>query len=200
MPVKMPGLFGRLRSRALEPGAPSEPPGALEITPRDALGEPTLIAPPRRQLGAGMGVKSRERKAKDGRLTSARPADEAQVVELGDLVLHDGRVVAQFAAEVLVVAGAHGDDGAVLDVVERHHLEGHGQGLVGAPVGGQRRAQDVRRARLHQFARVLSPAAHAAHAGHLRRHVACAAPRHRHQGARVSGASMRSHDAGDAQP
>lgn len=53
MPVKMPGLLGRPRSRALEPGAPPLPPGALENTSRAALGEPTLIAPPRPDWGFG---------------------------------------------------------------------------------------------------------------------------------------------------
>ena len=87
--------------------------------------------------------------------TSAGASDEAQVAEFGHLVLHDGRVVAQFAAIVFVVAGADGDDGAVGDLAQRHDTEGDRQRFIGAPVRRQRRAQKVRRTRLDQLALVV---------------------------------------------
>ena len=39
------------------------------------------------------------------------------------LTLHDGGVVAQLAAKVLVVAGANRDEGAVGHLLEREHLK-----------------------------------------------------------------------------
>lgn len=39
-------------------------------------------------------------------LSASRPAHKAEVAELGHLILHDGRVVAQLAAVVVVIAGA----------------------------------------------------------------------------------------------
>jgi len=86
------------------------------------------------------------------KLTSSAASDEAEVVEFGHLVLHDGRAVPQLGAVVLVVAGADGDQGAVEDVAEGHHLEGDGQSLVGAPVRRQHGAHELRAARPHQLA------------------------------------------------
>lgn len=71
------------------------------------------------------------------KLTPATSAHEAQIVELGNLVLHDGGAVPQFAAKVLVVTGGHGDHRAVADLAQGHHLERHRQGFVRAPVRGQ---------------------------------------------------------------
>jgi hypothetical protein len=88
-------------------------------------------------------------------LTSSAPADEPQIVELGDLVLHDGRRVSQLGAVVLVVAGLDGDDGAVADVAESDHLEGDRQRLVGPPVRRQDRADEQRTPRPDQFAGML---------------------------------------------
>ena len=39
------------------------------------------------------------------------------------LTLHDGGVVAELAAKVLVVAGAHGNKGAVGNLLEREYLK-----------------------------------------------------------------------------
>ena len=87
-----------------------------------------------------------------GWLTSARSADESEVVEFGDLILHLRRAVPQLGAVVLVVAGPQGDVGAVGDVAQGYDFEGHRQGLVGPPMGGQSRAEERRGAGFHQFA------------------------------------------------
>ena len=70
--------------------------------------------------------------------TSSGTADEPEIVELGHVVLHDGRGVAEFGAPVLVVAGADGDQSAVVDSAEANDAKSRRQRLVGAPVGGQR--------------------------------------------------------------
>ena len=51
-----------------------------------------------------------------------RPADEPEVVELGDALAHHGRVVAELRAVVVVVARVESDQGAVGDVTEGNHL------------------------------------------------------------------------------
>ena len=56
-------------------------------------------------------------------LTSSRPADEPEIVELGHLVLHDGRAVPQLGAVVLVVARSQCDYRPVRHVAQRDHLE-----------------------------------------------------------------------------
>ena len=90
--------------------------------------------------------------------TLAAPAapDDAEVVKLGHVVLHDGGVVAQLAAEVLVVADAEMTDGPVLDITEGDHFKCHGQSFVAAPVAGQRGAENIGAACLDQFPGVLS--------------------------------------------
>ena len=88
-------------------------------------------------------------------LAPAAPADDPQVVELGHVVLHDGRVVEELAAEVLVVADPQTAHSAVLDITEGDHFKGHRQGLVAPPVSGQLGAEDIGRPRLDQLARVL---------------------------------------------
>ena len=55
-------------------------------------------------------------------LTSSRPPDEPEIVELGNLVLHDGRAVAQLRAVVLVVARTQSHDRPVRHVAQRDHL------------------------------------------------------------------------------
>ena len=50
-------------------------------------------------------------------LPSAGPTDEPEVAKLGHPVLHDGRVVAELAAVVVVVAGAHRTQGAVSHIL-----------------------------------------------------------------------------------
>ena len=85
-------------------------------------------------------------------LTSAGSSNESQIAELGHLVLHDGRVIAELATVVLVVTGADGDHGAVRDLSECHDAEGHRQRFVRTPVRRQGRAQEVRTARLDQLA------------------------------------------------
>ena len=71
------------------------------------------------------------------------------------MVLHDGRVIAQFAAIVFVVAGSYGDDGAVGDFSKGHDPKGDGQRFVGSPMRRQGRAQKVRAARLDELALVV---------------------------------------------
>ena len=54
--------------------------------------------------------------------TSSRPADEPEIIELGDAVPHQGGVVAQLGAVVVVVARVQSHQGAVLDVTKCNHL------------------------------------------------------------------------------
>ena len=54
--------------------------------------------------------------------TSSRPADEPEIIELGHTVPHQGGVVAQLGAVVVVVARVQGHQGAVLDVTKCNHL------------------------------------------------------------------------------
>lgn len=70
-------------------------------------------------------------------LTSSAASHKAQIIKLGHLILHDGRAVPQFTAEVLIIASAYGDNGAVHDLAQCQDLEGNGQRFVGAPVRGQ---------------------------------------------------------------
>ena len=77
-------------------------------------------------------------------LTPSAPADEPEVVELGHLILHEGRRVPELGAAVLVVTRAHGHHRAVADLAEGHHLERHRQSLVRAPVRRQLTAEEVR--------------------------------------------------------
>ena len=57
-----------------------------------------------------------------GLLTSSRPSDEPEIVELGHLVLHDGRAVAQLRTVVLIVARPQCHDRPVRHVAQRDHL------------------------------------------------------------------------------
>jgi len=82
-------------------------------------------------------------------LTSSTATHEAQIVELGHVVLHLGGEVAQLRAAVLVVSRPDGDVGAVAHFRQGDDLEGHRQRLIGAPMGGQGGAQEVRIARAH---------------------------------------------------
>lgn len=62
----------------------------------------------------------RERADGDGQregLPSSAPAHESQIVEFGNLVLHDGRAISQFGHRIFVVAGFDRDQSPVLDVV-----------------------------------------------------------------------------------
>ena len=75
-----------------------------------------------------LGVESKDgRRAgdEDGQVEALAPAtatDEAKIVELGDVVLHDCGVVPQLATEVLIVAGSQGDHSPVIDLTQRNHL------------------------------------------------------------------------------
>ena len=88
-------------------------------------------------------------------LAAAATPNNPQIVELGHIVLHYGCVVPQLAAKVLVVADPQVHHRPVLHVAEGDDLEGHGEGLVGAPVVGQGGAEHIGCTRLHQLARVL---------------------------------------------
>ena len=58
-------------------------------------------------------------------LPSPTSSDYPQIVELGHVVLHHGRVVPQLPTEVLVVAGPEADDCSVLHITEGDHFESH---------------------------------------------------------------------------
>ena len=59
------------------------------------------------------------------RITSSGSSDESEVTELGHLVLHNGRVITQFAAVILVVSSADGHHRPIRNFTERYHAEGH---------------------------------------------------------------------------
>ena len=67
-------------------------------------------------------------------LPPAAASDEPQVVELGHVVLHDGRVIAQLAAKIFIVSSPEADYNSVLDITEGDHFESHWQSLVTPPV------------------------------------------------------------------
>lgn len=67
-------------------------------------------------------------------LTSPTPADEPQVVELGNLILHHSRAVPEFCGAVLVVAGSNGDQRPISDFSKSDHFERHWESFVGPPV------------------------------------------------------------------
>lgn len=82
-------------------------------------------------------------------LTSSAASHETQIIELGHVVLHLGGEVAQLRAAILIVSRPDGDIGAIAHFRQSDDLEGHRQRLVGAPMGGQGGAQEVRIARAH---------------------------------------------------
>lgn len=88
----------------------------------------------------------------DVRLTSSTPAHESQIVELGHLVLHHRRTVAQLGAIVLIISRPHRHHRSVHDVAQGHHLEGNWQCLVRSPVGRQDGADEERTTGADQFA------------------------------------------------
>lgn len=63
-------------------------------------------------------------------LTSSATTDESKIVELGDLVLHDGCAISQFAEAILVIARSNGNQGAVADFIKCNDLERYRKGLV----------------------------------------------------------------------
>lgn len=76
-------------------------------------------------------------------LASSASADESEIVELGHLVLHECRVILELGAEILVVSGLDGDQGAIADLAESNHLERDRQSFVRSPVRWEYRAHDV---------------------------------------------------------
>jgi len=64
------------------------------------------------------------------KLTSSTATDESKIVKFGDLILHDGRAISQFAEKVFVITRPNGDQGAVADFVERYDLERYRKRLV----------------------------------------------------------------------
>lgn len=83
--------------------------------------------------------------------SAAAAAHEAQVVEFGHLVLHEGGIVSQFAVAIFVVAGFDGHLRVVRDVVERDYFESYRQTFIGAPVRGQRAAEYGGTSGLHEL-------------------------------------------------
>jgi len=96
-----------------------------------------------------MQIKLRPMLLAESRLTSPASADEPEVVEFGDLVLHQRGRVPQFRATVLIVSGPNGHKSTVPNLAEGYHLEGYRKGLVRSPMRRQYRADHVRAA-LHQ--------------------------------------------------
>ena len=88
-------------------------------------------------------------------LPSPAATNKPQIVELGHVVLHHGRVVPQFPTEVLVVPRPEGDHGAVVDLAEGDHLEGRGEGLVAPPVGWESGAENIGSSCLDQLPGML---------------------------------------------
>jgi hypothetical protein len=67
-------------------------------------------------------------------VTSSGSADEAEVVEFGHMIFHDGRPVAELGAPVLVVAGPDCDERSVVDAAQADDAKGRRKRLVGAPM------------------------------------------------------------------
>ena len=88
-------------------------------------------------------------------LAPSAPANKPEIVELGHVVLHDGRVVSQLSAEVLVVARPQTDHSPVADLAEGDDLKGGGESFVASPVCRESRAKNVRSSRLDKFSGVL---------------------------------------------
>ena len=63
-------------------------------------------------------------------LAAATAANEAEIVELGDVVLHDGRVVPQLPTKVLIVASSQSDHSPIIDLTQGNHFEGGGKSFV----------------------------------------------------------------------
>lgn len=57
--------------------------------------------------------------------TSSASPNESEVVELGDLVLHDSGTVSQLRGAVLVVSRSYSDQRAVTNVPQSYHFECH---------------------------------------------------------------------------
>ena len=88
-------------------------------------------------------------------LAATAPTNKPEIIELGHVVLHDGRVVPKLPTEVLVVASPEADHGPVADLAEGDHLEGGWQSLVAPPVRGKRGAENVGSSSLDELSRVL---------------------------------------------
>ena len=68
------------------------------------------------------GRRARDEDVQVEALAPAAAPDKPQVVELGHVVLHDGRVVTELATEVLIITRPQGDHRAVRDLAQRNYL------------------------------------------------------------------------------
>lgn len=67
-------------------------------------------------------------------LTPPTSADESQVIELCNLILHERGRVSQFGATILIVSRPNGDQSTIAHLAECHHFERHRESLVRTPV------------------------------------------------------------------
>lgn len=84
-------------------------------------------------------------------ITSSTTADEPQVIEFRDLILHDRRAVPEFRTIVLIISGTNRNCSTIHYVAEGDYLEGNRKSLVGAPVRRKFRAEKVRTAGSYKF-------------------------------------------------
>ena len=56
-------------------------------------------------------------------LTSSATANESQIVEARYLIFHDGRSVAEFGGEVLIIACSDRDENSIGNITERNNFE-----------------------------------------------------------------------------
>lgn len=93
-------------------------------------------------------------------LASSTSPHKSQIVKPGHLVFHDGGGIPQFGRIVFIIAGHDSDHSPIRYFSKAHHLEGHGQRLVAAPVAGQHGAQEVGAVGAHQLGRVVGDDLH----------------------------------------
>ena len=58
-------------------------------------------------------------------LAATAPTNKPEIIELGHVVLHDGRVVPQLPAKIFIVSSPEADYSSVLDITEGDHFESH---------------------------------------------------------------------------
>lgn len=67
-------------------------------------------------------------------LTSSTSADEPQIIELRNLILHESSGITQFRTAVLIIARSNCHQCPITNVTERYYLERNWKSLVGSPV------------------------------------------------------------------
>jgi len=71
------------------------------------------------------------------KLTSTASTDKSEVIELGDLILHQRGRVSQFRATVLVIARTDRHQSPVANFAKSNYFERHWKRLVGSPMRWQ---------------------------------------------------------------